>query len=110
MDFLRFSTGALLFEIRFYTEAPGSFQSITSMPLVHRKVPGKKETRACNWVPETMEAAGSPESGGSGEVLGRGRCGEGIGVHLISVCDRSWGGTPTSERRRRRRYDASAAA
>jgi hypothetical protein len=46
MDFLRFSTRALLFEIRFYTEAPGSFQKLTSIPLVHRKAPGKKKGKA----------------------------------------------------------------
>jgi hypothetical protein len=43
MDFQSFSKSHLLFEIRFYRQAPGTFLSIIARPLVHEKDPGKKE-------------------------------------------------------------------
>jgi hypothetical protein len=46
MDFLSLSKSPLLLKIWFYTEAPGSFQKLRSMPLVHKKAPGKKEGKA----------------------------------------------------------------
>jgi hypothetical protein len=74
MDFLRFSIKALLFEIRFYTEVPGSFQSITSMPLVHRKAPGKIETQAIRPLAmgrrQLRPISDEPTAGSVGEVVG----------------------------------------
>jgi hypothetical protein len=57
-----------------------------------------------------MEAASSPESGGSGGVFGRGRCGGGLRAHLSLVCALVWGGEAGDEGARRRRAAASAAA
>jgi hypothetical protein len=46
MDFQIFSQSHLLFEIRFYQQAPGTFVSITDRSLVHEKHPRKKEKDA----------------------------------------------------------------
>jgi hypothetical protein len=42
-NFQSFSKSTLLFEIRFYRQAPGTFVSITDRPLVHEKDLGKNE-------------------------------------------------------------------
>jgi hypothetical protein len=55
-----------------------------------------------------MDAAGSPESGGSGGVFGRGRCGGGIGAHLGLVCTLLWGREAGGEGTRRRSRAAAA--
>jgi hypothetical protein len=46
MNFQSFSKSTLLFEIRFYRQAPEFFPSITARPLVHENHPGKKEKDA----------------------------------------------------------------
>jgi hypothetical protein len=43
MDFQSFSKSHLLFEIRFYRLARGTFVSITDRPLLPEKDPGKNE-------------------------------------------------------------------
>jgi hypothetical protein len=94
-NFQSFSKSTLLFEIRFYRQAPGTFLSITVRPLVHEKHPG-------GW-------RGSPELGGSGGAFGRGRGGGGRGAHLLSICGRKW----VEERRQlagQRRAGSTAAA
>jgi hypothetical protein len=48
-----------------------------------------------------MVLSGSPELGGSGDALGRGRGGGGRGVHLLSVCGRSVGRGISDELARR---------
>jgi hypothetical protein len=57
-----------------------------------------------------MGAAGSPESGGSGRVLGRVRCGGGLGTHPSLVCALIWGGEAGGEGARRRSWEAAARA
>jgi hypothetical protein len=57
-----------------------------------------------------MEAAGSSESGGSGGVFGRGRCGGGTGAHLSLVCALVWGREAGREGARQRRVAVSAVA
>jgi hypothetical protein len=46
MDFLRFSTRALLFEIRFYTGVPGTFCRFTTIHSLYTKLLGKERCLA----------------------------------------------------------------
>jgi hypothetical protein len=46
MDSQSFSKSTLLFEIRFYRQAPEIFPSITAMPLVYENHPRKKKKDA----------------------------------------------------------------
>jgi hypothetical protein len=57
-----------------------------------------------------MGAAGSPDSGGSGGVVGRGRCGGGIGAHLSLVCALVWSREAGGDGAQLHRVAASAAA
>jgi hypothetical protein len=42
-NFQSFSKSTLLFEIRFYRQAPRTFVSLTDRSLIHEKDPGKNE-------------------------------------------------------------------
>jgi hypothetical protein len=74
--FLSLSKSPLLLKIWFYTETPKSFQKLTSIPLVHRKAPGKKKRKAIGslamgrW--RLRPIPGEPAAGSVGEIVGGG--------------------------------------
>jgi hypothetical protein len=88
---------------------PWNFSAIHTDALGSHLGPWKY-SRPCNWVPGTNGGGGLPESGGTGGVFGRGRCGGGVGAHLRPVCGLSWGWKVPARRARRRSAAVAAGA
>jgi hypothetical protein len=93
----------LLLEIHFRNEAPGTFLSLTDMPLVHGWDPGKIWALAIGSLDQLGGAAGS------GGAFGRGGGGARPRAHLGPCGGRSWGGGVAGEGARRCPAVAAAA-
>jgi hypothetical protein len=105
-EFTSFSKTHILFEIRFYRQAPGTFPSITDTPLVHENALERSRPLQCH--PWCGGRRGSPELGSSGGGIDRARAGEWPAGSRSSVS--GLGGVGTSADGAARRWRCRPAA
>jgi hypothetical protein len=106
MNFLSLSKSPLLLKIWFYTETPGSFQKLTSIPLVHRKYPGKKKGKEIGSLAigrrRLRPIPGESAAGWAGESVGE-ACGLTLGRFVTGVGVEGQPAAALVDARRRRR-------